>query len=35
MDLTNWKEIHGLLEATIDRAEDGANIIERIAIKQA
>jgi uncharacterized protein Yka (UPF0111/DUF47 family) len=30
-----WKDIYGLLEATIDMAEDVANIIERITIKHA
>ena len=30
-----WKDIYGLLEATIDKAEDVANIIERITIKHA
>lgn len=30
-----WKEIYALLEATIDKAEDVANIIERITIKHA
>jgi len=32
-ELIKWKDIYGLLEATIDKAEDVANIIERIAIK--
>ena len=33
--LVKWKEIYGLLEATIDKAEDVANIIERIVIKHS
>ena len=33
--LVKWKDIYGLLEATIDMAEDVANIIERITIKHA
>ena len=35
ISLVKWKEIYGLLEATIDKAEDVANIIERITIKHA
>ena len=35
INLVKWKEIYGLLEATIDKAEDVANIIERITIKHA
>ena len=35
INLVKWKEIYGLLEATIDKAEDAANIIERITIKHA
>ena len=35
IELVKWKEIYGLLEATIDKAEDVANIIERITIKHA
>ena len=35
IELIKWKEIYGLLEATIDKAEDVANIIERITIKHA
>ena len=35
MDVIKWKEIYGLLEATIDKCEDVANIIERITIKHA
>jgi hypothetical protein len=33
--IIKWKEIYGLLETTIDKCEDVANIIERITIKQA
>jgi predicted phosphate transport protein (TIGR00153 family) len=33
--VVKWKDIYGLLEATIDMAEDVANIIERITIKHA
>jgi len=33
--IIKWKDVYGLLEATIDKAEDVANIIERITIKQA
>jgi predicted phosphate transport protein (TIGR00153 family) len=35
IDLVKWKDVYGLLEATIDKAEDVANIIERITIKHA
>jgi uncharacterized protein len=35
LDVLKWKDIYGLLEETIDKAEDVANIIERITIKQA
>ena len=35
INLMKWKEIYGLLEETIDKAEDVANIIERITIKHA
>jgi len=35
ISLVKWKDIYGLLEATIDKAEDVANIIERITIKHA
>lgn len=35
INLVKWKEIYGILEATIDKAEDVANIIERITIKHA
>jgi predicted phosphate transport protein (TIGR00153 family) len=33
--LVKWKDIYGLLEETIDKAEDVANILERIVVKQA
>lgn len=35
IELIKWKEIYGLLEQTIDKAEDVANIIERVVIKHA
>lgn len=35
LEVIKWKEIYGLLEATIDKCEDVANIIERITIKHA
>jgi predicted phosphate transport protein (TIGR00153 family) len=35
VELIKWKDIYGLLETTIDKAEDVANIIERITIKHA
>ena len=35
VNLVKWKDVYGLLEATIDKAEDVANIIERITIKHA
>jgi uncharacterized protein len=35
IDVIKWKDVYGLLEATIDKAEDVANIIERITIKHA
>jgi uncharacterized protein len=35
INLVKWKDIYALLEATIDKAEDVANIIERITIKHA
>lgn len=35
VEIIKWKEIYGLLEETIDKAEDVANIIERITIKHA
>jgi uncharacterized protein Yka (UPF0111/DUF47 family) len=33
--LVKWKDIYGLLEATIDKCEDVANLIERIVVKNA
>jgi uncharacterized protein len=33
--IIKWKKIYNLLEATIDKCEDVANIIERITIKHA
>jgi hypothetical protein len=35
IELIKWKEIYDILEQTIDKAEDVANIIERITIKHA
>jgi len=35
LDVIRWKEIYSLLEASIDRCEDVANIIERIVVKHA
>ncbi len=35
VEIIKWKEVYGLLEATIDKCEDVANIIERITIKHA
>jgi predicted phosphate transport protein (TIGR00153 family) len=35
INVLKWKDIYGLLEETIDKAEDAANIIERITIKHA
>jgi predicted phosphate transport protein (TIGR00153 family) len=35
INLVKWKDVYGLLEETIDKAEDVANIIERITIKHA
>jgi predicted phosphate transport protein (TIGR00153 family) len=35
LDVVKWKDVYGLLEETIDKAEDVANIIERITIKHA
>jgi uncharacterized protein len=35
LDVVKWKDIYGILEETIDKAEDVANIIERITIKHA
>jgi predicted phosphate transport protein (TIGR00153 family) len=35
LDVIKWKDIYAILEETIDKAEDVANIIERITIKHA
>ena len=35
LDVIKWKDVYALLEATIDKCEDVANIIERITIKHA
>ena len=35
LEVIKWKDIYGLLEDTIDKCEDVANIIERITIKHA
>ena len=35
LSVIRWKDIYGLLEQTIDKCEDVANIIERITIKHA
>jgi hypothetical protein len=35
INLVRWKDVYALLEETIDKAEDVANIIERITIKHA
>ncbi|MES2209110.1 MAG: DUF47 family protein [Chloroflexota bacterium] len=35
LEVIKWKEVYALLEATIDKCEDVANIIERITIKHA
>jgi predicted phosphate transport protein (TIGR00153 family) len=35
VDVIKWKDVYGLLESTIDKCEDVANIIERISIKHA
>ena len=35
IEVIKWKDVYGLLETTIDKCEDVANIIERITIKQA
>ena len=34
-DLVKWKDVYALLESCIDKCEDVAQIIERIAVKQA
>jgi predicted phosphate transport protein (TIGR00153 family) len=33
--LVKWKDVYGLLEDTIDKCEDVANLIERIVVKNA
>ena len=35
LEVIKWKDVYALLEATIDKCEDVANIIERITIKHA
>jgi hypothetical protein len=35
VEIIKWKDIYALLESTIDKCEDVANIIERITIKHA
>jgi predicted phosphate transport protein (TIGR00153 family) len=35
LEIIKWKEIYALLESTIDKCEDVANIIERVVIKHA
>jgi predicted phosphate transport protein (TIGR00153 family) len=35
VEIIKWKEIYALLESTIDKCEDVANIIERIVVKHA
>jgi len=35
VEIIKWKEVYGLLESTIDKCEDVANIIERIVVKHA
>lgn len=35
IEVIKWKDVYGLLESTIDKCEDVANIIERITIKHA
>ncbi|HEX8025527.1 MAG TPA: DUF47 family protein [Candidatus Limnocylindrales bacterium] len=35
LQVIKWKEIYNLLESTIDKCEDVANIIERVVIKHA
>jgi len=35
IEVIKWKEIYGLLESTIDKCEDVANVIERIVVKHA
>jgi uncharacterized protein Yka (UPF0111/DUF47 family) len=35
IDVLKWKDIYALLEDTIDKCEDVAQMIERIVVKQA
>ena len=35
IEIIKWKDVYALLESTIDKCEDVANIIERITIKHA
>jgi predicted phosphate transport protein (TIGR00153 family) len=35
IEIIKWKEVYALLESTIDKCEDVANIIERIVVKHA
>ncbi|MDQ3880425.1 MAG: DUF47 family protein [Chloroflexota bacterium] len=35
LDIIKWKDVYSLLEQTIDKCEDVANIVERITIKHA
>ncbi len=35
LEVVKWKDVYALLEATIDKCEDVANVIERITIKHA
>ena len=35
VDIIKWKDVYSLLEQTIDKCEDVADIIERITIKHA
>ena len=35
VEIIKWKDLYGLLEGTIDKCEDVANIIERIVVKHA
>ncbi|HKG57875.1 MAG TPA: DUF47 family protein [Candidatus Limnocylindrales bacterium] len=35
VELIKWKDIYSLLEQTVDKCEDVANIIEKIVVKQA
>ncbi len=35
IEIIKWRKMYGLLEQTIDKCEDVANVIERITIKQA